>query len=125
IISGDLETQSNEVIQFPANTNFDGIRTYISDKLHPGMTIKDSDGNVVATILEVNKNQGSREFVSNGSLVKVPDPERVKVHLKMEIKTKKINGQFLFREENRILIGRPLQFDFSDFTIAMTVSEIQ
>lgn len=123
--TGSLEMQNNENIQYPANIHYEGIRYFIANKISPGMKVLDNHGNVVAEILDVKKSPGTREFTDNGSVVTVPDSDRQKIDLTVRFTTSLIDGRYLYREEEPLILGNLFTLDFSDLTVLMTLKDVK
>lgn len=125
VVTGDFETQYNEQIEFDASISYQGIKKFLSTKLNPGMSIQDSKGNQIVEVLDVKKEVAYKQFVDQGTILSIVDSEREKVSGKVRISTTEVNGKYLYRESQQILLGSVLWLDFDDFTLAMTVSDIQ
>jgi len=102
----------------------DGVQNYLADKVVKGLKILDSDGTVIAEILEVRKEVAYRKFIYNNQLVEVPDNERKKVRLKAKIETERYGDVFLFRNEMSLKINHNVYLSFSDFDLPVTITDV-
>jgi len=109
---------------YTAETMTDGVQNYLADKVVKGLKILDSDGTVIAEILEVRKEVAYRKFIYNNQLVEVPDNERKKVRLKAKIETERYGDVFLFRNEMSLKINHNVYLSFSDFDLPVTITDV-
>lgn len=121
IVYGELEIKRNEDTIHLANTEFEGIKKYVSKKIGEGMDVKDSRGNVIAKILTVKKEPAYKTFIFGNKLTRVIDPERERVYLTVELELVRINGKDLYKQEVPVLVNSNLALEFQDFGIILTV----
>jgi len=124
LVRGSLENDINEEIAHDAETKFYGIKNYLVEQIHPNIVIYNSKGEPTAKILEVKTNPGYREFIYQNYLKKVIDPDRTEVELLLDLTLQEVNGRFLYREEDRVLLGEKLILTFDNFSVLLTVEEI-
>lgn len=122
-VEGELEVKYNEDSIHLSNTEFQGIRKYISQRIVPGLSVKDSDGNEIAKVLDVKRTPSYKRFIYNGSLVNVFDTERERIYLIVQLETTQSGQHLLYREETPILINSIITLDFPEFSTNLTVRD--
>jgi hypothetical protein len=110
---------------YVAETMTNSIQNYLADKIVKGLKITDSDGTVLAEVLEVKKEVAYRRFIYQNRLVDVPDNERKKVTLKVKVTTEKYGDVFLYRNDMPLKINDNLYLDFWDFGVPMTITDFK
>lgn len=110
---------------YVAETMTEGIQNYLADKIVKGLKISDSDGGVIVDVLEVKKETSYRKFIFQNRLVEVPDSDRKKVKVKMQIVTEKYGDVFLFRNESTLKVNDNIFLNFGDFEIPLTITNIK
>ena len=104
-----------------ANTITDGIQNYISEMIKDGLQMKDSRGNVIATVKNVKKKSATREFIYQDRLIKVPDNSRTVVSMDVEMELEKYGDLYLFRKDYNPAVGTVFYLDFVDFAVPVVV----
>lgn len=110
---------------YVAETMTNGVENYLADRVTKGLKILDSDGTIVAEVLEVNKEIAYRKFIYQNHLVDVVDNDRKKVNLKVRLVTERYGDVFLFRNDVPIKINENLFLDFWNFEVPMTITDFK
>lgn len=124
IVKGYVDSLQNDNQASIADTVVDGIRHYLADTIQKGMTIMDVDGKVIAEITDVRKFDGKRQFVSGGNFITIPDPDRKRVEMTMEVKTVKINDAYYYKQETPLLVNTVLYLTLPQSNINFTITEV-
>lgn len=108
-----------------ANAISNGVDLYLSRLFEKGLEMKDFDGKVVAKINDIKKSFATRKFIYQNSLIEVPDYQKEKIELEVELTTVKVGENYLFREETPMIINSNIYLDFLKFGGTMTVTDIK
>lgn len=98
-----------------ANTLSNGAEFYHANLIKPGLQVKNSLGEVLAEIKTVKKEEATRRFIYQDKFISVPDTERVKVSVDIEMTTEKVGDMYFYRKEAPIFITGYLYLDFLTF----------
>lgn len=103
----------------------DGVRNYLAKMVVPGLKMLDSNSEVIAEILSVDKFPGEIGFIQNSRYMKIRDPERTRVELTMKLVTERINDQYYYQKDAPLNIGGKVEFVSSSLRIFPTITSIQ
>lgn len=103
----------------------DGIEKYLSSSFKEGMTMKDSQDNIILKIKRIQRLPATKQFIYKNNLIKVRDYEKDKVKMELEVSVDKINESYIFMDENTIKINSTLYLDFMQFGSSFIVTSIQ
>jgi hypothetical protein len=106
-------------------SKINGVRNYIYEAISEGMEILDTNNNVIVKILEVDSNLGSREFFNGSALVKILDPERREVRLKILLQANKINDAYYYQFSNPLIIGGDLRLVFDNIILNPIITDVK
>lgn len=101
------------------------VDNFLTSKIVKGLTISDSDDQVMVKIEEVKVGPDYVKAIDNGRLMKVEDKDKKVISLKLKVKVKKFDNVYLYGGETAIKIGSDLVLDFWNFDIKVTVTNIQ
>ena len=94
--------------------------------IHQGDEMKDSHGNVLAKILNVDSSPAKRVVITaNGILQEMNDPELVDIFLTVELTTKRINGKTYMFDYLPLQVGSSVPLNLSTIAIYPIITEIQ
>lgn len=130
ILHGFLDHRQNDWV--PGVTNqptsfieYDGVHTYLAEKIQNGMEMKLGDI-TIAKIVKVTKSPATKRIIELGRTYIVPDPERTRVELAVEITASIINGRPYFKDDQqRLLVNSTIPLDFVLIKPIMTIIDIQ
>lgn len=124
-IKGIIDPVFNEDYRALAgNTISDGIEKYISEMFKEGLTMEDSQQNVILEIKKINRSLATKQFIFQNRLIGVPDYDRDKVEMELEISVDEINGTYVFLGEKVIKVGTNFYLDFLQFGANFKVTSI-
>ena len=110
---------------YVANTMTDGVQNYLGDKFVKGLTLKDSNGRVLAEVVEVKREPAYRKFIFGNQLVEELDTERKKVSLTVKITTEKYGDVYLFRGDEPLRVNDNLYLNFWDLGAMFTITDFK
>jgi len=102
----------------------DGIPSYIAEKIEKGLVEKDSNNELLAEIMEITKQPGTRKIISNGFITNVADEDRQKVTLMIKIRVDKYGNNYYFLKQYPVLIGNTLFLNFYNLRLPITITDI-
>lgn len=124
LVTLDLYSQEG-IITNNSEVVIDGIENYVFKSLEKGMQIKDSRGDVIAEIRDMETSLGTRNWVGPNGYVETVDPNRTKVKLKLEIVGEKINNYYYYRREAPLIIGQGLHLIFNNTSVVGIITEVE
>lgn len=124
LVSLDLFSQVSNNINSSVVV-LDGIENYIAKSLEKGMQIKDSRGDVIAEIRDMETSLGTRNWVGPNGYVETVDPNRTKVKVKVELVAEKINNYYYYRREAPLIVGGGLHLIFNNTSLVGTITGVE
>ncbi len=129
-LHGFLDHRQNDWV--PGVTNqttslieYDGVYTYLAEKIQNGMEMKLGDA-TIAKIVKISKSPAIKRVIELGRTHIIPDPERTRVELAVEINASIINGRPYFKDDQqRLLVNSSIPLDFGLIKPIMTITDIQ
>lgn len=103
----------------------DGIKNYLANEIIPGLQIVDSNKEVIAEVISVNKSPGTISYINNHNLLKVNDPERIRVEITFKLLAEQINDSFYFQKFGSLMVGNTLSLTFENITIRPTIISVK
>ncbi len=102
-----------------------GIPDYLANGIHPGDTVKDSKGNVLAKILDIQILPAQRMVVSSaGQPFIVNDPYLKDVYCTIELSTTKIQGKTYMFGYIPVIVGNVVPFNTDTISVWPTITQI-
>lgn len=134
-VPGDLEEEEKregkKVIQAQLrweNREFSdvyGVPEYIASAVQVGDSVTDSQGNVLAKILEVKTEPALRTIFVSGRAATVRDPILKDVFYTVEVKTKTIENKTYMFDFQPIQIGEVVPLNFSQISVFPVITKIE
>lgn len=129
-LQGFLDQRRNDWV--PGITNhptslveYTGVYTYLAEKLRSGMEIKLTD-TPIAKIVNVTTSPAVKRVIQNGQQFTVPDPERQRVELTVDVVATMINGRPYFKDDQqRLLVNGSIELDLVSLKPNMTITDMQ
>ena len=108
-------------------TNIDGVKNYLADKIMPNLQMLDSNGEVVAEIISVNKSLGKVSYAYINQIQVATDPGRTQVDLTLKVEAEKINDAYYFQKDTPLVVGAGKKIDFisDDLYIILTITSVR
>lgn len=130
VLRGFLDHRQNDWV--PGVTNqptslieYDGVYTYLAEKIQNKMEMKLGDA-TIAKIVKVTKSPAIKRVIELGRTYIIPDSERVRVELVVEVAASMINGRPYFKDDQqRLLVNSTIPLDFVLLKPIMTITDIQ
>lgn len=102
-----------------------GIQPWRAEAIHIGDEMKDSQGRVVATILEKTEKPADKIIATSyGNAVVVPDPLKKDVELKVKLRTSKQSTLNYFLEEFKIKAGVQIPLSLPSIDIWPEITKV-
>lgn len=102
-----------------------GIPDYVANAISVGDTVKDSKGNVLAKILDMQVLPAKRMVVSNtGQPFMVNDPYLKDVYCTIELSTQEIGGYVYMFDYLVVAVGNYIPFHTSYYSVWPTITQI-
>lgn len=102
-----------------------GIPKTVSSKINPGITVKDTNGNIMFKILNVTKKPAAYVIPENGTLSYIYDPEREHVELDVLISAVMINGKPFFKRDFPLTVNTDIELVLPDVRVVFTIKDLQ
>lgn len=96
-----------------------------SKLLYPGLSISNSDDQVILKVEEVKIEPAYVKLISNGRLITVEDRDNKTVKVKMKIKVEKFDDVYLFSGEKTVKIGEVINLDFWNFNARVRITSLK
>ncbi len=125
IVKGYLDPVANDPSALVANSISDGIHKFLADQFTTGLKMKDSNGQTIAEVLEVNKSLATRQFIYQDRLIKAADENNERVELKLRLNARQFGNLYFFMNEQPLLINALLPLDFNSFGASLRVTDLQ
>lgn len=130
VLRGFLDHRHNDWV--PGITNqpvslieYDGVYTYLAQNIQSGMEMKLGDV-TIAKIAKVSKSPATKRAIELGRTYTIPDLERTRVELVVEVTASMINGRPYFKDDQqRLLVNSIIPLDFGLIKPIMTIIDIQ
>lgn len=123
-IKGVFDSENNENILQEAEMRFIGLKNFQADKVVEGLTSYNTKGEELMKITKVNKTRGYREFIYQNSIARVPDPDRTVVEFEADLTLTEVNGHFLYKEEESVVLGKMLLFSPQGLDLYFVVEDV-
>ena len=115
----DLTNQPTSLIEY------DGVNKYLAEKIENNMEMR-LDDMVIAKIKEIKKSPATKKVIQLGQTYTVPDPERLRVDLVVEVIVSIINERPYFKDDQlRLFVSSIIPLDFGLVKPVMTLTDIQ
>lgn len=104
---------------------YDGVNKYLADKIQNGMQMQQGDL-IIARIIKLTKSPAIKKIIQLGQTYTIPDPDRLRVDLTVEVTASIINDRPYFKDDQqRLLVNSSIPLDFGFIKPAMTITDIQ
>lgn len=101
-----------------------GVPEFIAKSVKPGDEVKDSKGNTLVKIVEVNILPAKRVVLNNAGAYTIDDPYLKDVFYTMEISAKEINGKNYMFDYLPVFIGTVVPINTENSSLFPTITEI-
>jgi hypothetical protein len=111
-------------ISTPYSTSTRGVDPWVADAIEKGQTMKDTAGNIIAEILDVETKPAERVITtSDGRIVIGDDPLKRDVAMTIRLRVTKQNDTYFFLEDRPIKVGSAFPMFFKQMPLHPVVTQ--
>lgn len=115
----------NENFNNNSEALFKGIENHLADLISNGLTIRDSRGDTLIEITNVQKKMGEVIVANQNGLQKIPNPDLTQVFLETEMVVEKINNFYFYRKEESMIVDQSVYLTFDMVTVVGKITAIE
>ncbi|OGG11763.1 hypothetical protein A2Z00_05350 [Candidatus Gottesmanbacteria bacterium RBG_13_45_10] len=102
-----------------------GVAPYIADAVKVGDEVKDSQGNVIIEVLEVESVPAKRTIVSNNASITIVDQELRDVYYTLEVSVFSVGGRLYMFDFIPVYISQIIPLNFPHISVWPTIISIE